>query len=195
MVQALKLDVDFSEIERAFDDLSDDAKKSVANALNRTGSLVNKNIRTHIINAFAIKKATITRVVTQLRVDARRSDKPKKTSYAIVIKRIARGLHLYGASQKDHGVGFSVRKGGGGFKSSAFISSWKKEGNPIFVQVRDPSKGTYMKGNSIRTKRRGLFGPRVADLYLNKESRKITDDTVAKNYQDFLNKDFERRGF
>ena len=195
MAEFFKLNIDARELDREFDSLPLVTQKAVVNTLNKVGRLGNKAIAKFIKDNYNIKSRSlkIGKLVTLKRADVRRSI----STFTIFIRKQGRGLFKYGAKQVKGGVRVVIKKTPKTIRT-AFISTWKSGDAHKRVFVRDKSLGTYSKGGGKpRTKRRALFGPMIADLYVSIRAGRVLDETVEKNFQPILdeefNKQFEKR--
>jgi hypothetical protein len=186
------------ELEREFDDLPIVTQKAMVNALNKVGRLANKAIAKFIKDNYNIpaKSLKIGYLVKLIRADARKASdtgRAWRAFFTIVIRKRAINLIMYGGEQIIGG-GVSVRvKRTTKVIRRAFVSVWKSGSHKRFIFVRDPKLGTFMSKYGKRTKRRALYGPSIADLYGSIRARKIIDDTIEKNFQPMLDKEFERQ--
>lgn len=196
MGEFVKLEISDREINALFADLPAVAKKATANTLNKVVRIVNKNIRKFITDNYNIPKKSIKikgGLVSFKRADARK-DRGKAT---IFIKKVGRGLFKYGATGDDKGVKVTI-KNTSKFLKSAFIAPWRSGGTQRYVFRSDKSFGRVARrtksGKTYQAeKRRVLFGPKIADLYVSQRAGRVLDDTIDKEFQPLLAEEFNRQ--
>lgn len=181
---------EISEINEAFNDVSQSYKKAVSNTVNKVGRQANKAVSKHIKSNYNIpaKELKIGNLVRLTRSDARRNF----YLFVITVFQSSRDLIKYNAKQLSTGVRVKVSKQAKMIKG-AFISTWRKDGNNNYVFLRDPKRGYYFKGDTRREKRRVLFGPSIADLYRSFKAREIIDKVIDENFQKVLDEEFNKQ--
>lgn len=185
---------EISEINKAFDDVSQSYKKAVSNTVNKVGRQANKAVSQHIKSNYNIsaQDLKIGHLVRLTRSDARKD----LFLFVITVFQSSRDLIKYGARQLSTGVSVRVKKRAKMIRG-AFISTWRKDGKNNYVFVRDSKRGYYFKGGTKREKRKTLFGASIADLYRSIKAGKIIDNVLDENFQKVLdeefNKQFEKR--
>ncbi len=208
MAKFVKLNVQHRELNRMFDDLPDITKKAVANTLNKVTRKANKSLKEYVTSEYNIPKKSISMksggLVSIKRADARHG----ALVATIFIKRVGRGLFKFDAVQVGSDVRVKIKKSPKIIKN-AFLSVWRQGQKKKWVTVRDESLGIAArprKGNTRgtlsfltqggfykATKRRGLFGPMIADLYTSRRAQGVIDKVFIEEFQPLLDEEFNRQ--
>ncbi len=168
-------------------------KKATVLTLNQVGRLANREAAKHIKTKFNVKQRDIR---INHRVFLKRADARflSQFEFVIFVRHVPRGLEKYDPQPTTGGTLVRVEKRQS-FIRDGFVSVWRKGQSGKFVFVRDPKLGTYSrKGEkNLRTKRKTLFGPSIADMYRGKKLLKVIRETVENNFERILGEQFNKR--
>ena len=193
--RVLKVEIDRGSLDRMFSDLPIITKKATANALNVVVRKVNKNIRQHISNTYTVPKAA-TRFGDL--VSIKRANANLNIGLAaILIKKRGRDLLKYGARQVENGLIVKVKSRTELIKGAFISPMWSKgsqkvamskgKGKRAGIVTRVTKKGKPYKA----AKRQVEWGPQIATLYTNKDAEKVTLNTIDKEFQKELDKQYQ----
>lgn len=188
----LSVEFDIREIDKTFDGMSKSYQTAAVNTVNKVGRLSNRNAANHIKQNYNVKASDL-KIGNGETVRLQRADRRKSiVSFIIRVIQKRRGLLKYGAKQAKKGLRVKV-KNRTALIRGGFISMWRSGEKEKFAFLRDPKMGTYRKGKSLRTKRRALFGPSIANLYGSKKVSAIIRDTLNSNFQKTLDEEFGKQ--
>lgn len=186
------LEFNIREINRVFDDTSNAYKTSAVNALNKVGRLANREAANHIKKNYNIRASDL-KIGSNETVRLYRADKRKSViSFKIHVIQKRRGLIQYGAKQTKKGLKVKVKTRSHLIRG-AFISTWRRGENNTFAFLRDPKKGTYQRGKSVRIKRRALFGASIANIYGSRRVSAIIRSVINSKFQGVLDEEFNKQ--
>ena len=208
MSQFLKVEITDQQINTLFADLPAATKRATANTLNKVVRLVNKNIRRFITDNYNIPKKSI-KIAGGLVSFKRANARKNRGTATIFIRKVGRGMFKYGAVQGKTGTTVTIKKTPK-FIRTAFISTWRRGDGQKRVFVTDKrlgkvtripsgiarsafSSGISAQNFYMATKRRSLFGPKIADLYVSQRAGRVLEDTIDKEYQPLLDEEFNRQ--
>jgi hypothetical protein len=183
-------------IDGMFNDLPEVTQKAVANTINFTARAVNKELKKSVSSRYNIKKTSLQ--LTGGLISIKRANARASLGVAIIfIKRESRGLIKYGAKQLKKGLSVRVKKKRskikGGFNAPLFAGS-KEEFS--FAKGRGKHAGKVLRktknGFYEADKREILYGPPISDLYTNDHAGKVIVETIDREFQPELDKQFNR---
>jgi hypothetical protein len=192
-----KMKVDKNELNRLFADLPVMTQKATAEAVNKTTRKVNKNLKTHVFMTYNIPKSAmkIGDLISITRANARSG-----VSHAILrIKRKARGLMKFNASQTAAGVVAIIRRGRPSFYKGGFIAPWQKGKPSDWAMTKGTGKHAGKITRVTKTgktyeadKRMVLYGAPIANLFTNEKAETVIMKTIDDDFQDLLDVEFNK---